>query len=93
MSLVVLRLRIQRFDAKPEVGVQRYLSIEDPLRVLVGQEVLLGHRHCVYDKLLVFLVEYMKVVFDKVEEDKDKVLDALEEGIALRGYDSRYKKS
>ena len=35
----------------------------------------------------------MKVVFDKMKKEEVKVLNVLEDGIALRGYDSRYKKS
>ena len=35
----------------------------------------------------------MKVVFDKMKKEEVKVLNVLEDRIALRGYDSRYKKS
>ena len=35
----------------------------------------------------------MKVVFDKMKKEENKVLNVLEDRIALRGYDSRYKKS
>ena len=90
MSLVVLGLRIQRFHAKPEIGVFRHLSIEDSWHVLIGQEVLLGKRHVGYVKLL-FLVEYEGCVW-QCRERGTKYSKSLMTRVALRGYDSRNKK-